>query len=135
MKLMKKTNSHRFAALLLLTCTAVPSTAAFAQISSGQAQQHDPKRGPIQRVLDGKVTSKTDAALAGAVVYLKDSKSLAVKTYITDEEGHFHFGMLSQNTDYELWAESNGTKSKSKSISSFDSKNAYNFTLKIDTSK
>ncbi len=92
-------------------------------------------RGPIERVADGKVVNKADAPLGGAVVYLKDSKSLAVKTFIADDAGHFHFGQLGQNTDYELWAESNGVRSKSKAISSFDSKNAYNFTLKIDAAK
>jgi hypothetical protein len=138
MKLMKKKSSAarlRFIGASALAFALVSAVAAFAQYT-GSAQQRGPvNRGPIQRVIDGKVTSKSDAFIAGAVVYLKDSKSLAVKTFITDDEGHFHFGQLSQNTDYELWAESNGTRSKSKAISSFDSKNAYNFTLKIDTAK
>jgi hypothetical protein len=95
------------------------------------AEQH----APIERVVDGKVVGKADAAISGAVVYLKDSRSLAMKTYITDDAGHFHFGQLSQNTDYELWAVSNGARSKSRSISSFDDKSGYNFTLKIDTAK
>jgi hypothetical protein len=95
------------------------------------AEQH----APIERVVDGKVTGKSDVAIAGAVVYLKDSRSLAMKTYITDDAGHFHFGQLSQNTDYELWAVSNGVRSKSRNISSFDDKSGYNFTLKIDSAK
>lgn len=140
MKPMTKTNNwfHHAsrAGSALLLALALPLAASLkAQVGTGQAQQHDTKRGPVQRVIDGKVTTKSDAILAGAVVYLKDSKSLAVKTYLTDDAGLFHFGQLSQNTDYELWAESNGVRSKSKSISSFDSKNNYNFVLKIDTSK
>jgi hypothetical protein len=114
-------------ALLLLpaaTLIAVlPATAA--------AEQH----APVERVVDGKVVGKTETAISGAVVYLKDSRSLTMKTYITDDAGHFHFGQLSQNTDYELWAVSNGTRSKSRTISSFDDKSGYNFTLKIDTAK
>jgi hypothetical protein len=93
------------------------------------------QRGPVQRTIEGKVKDKNDAPLKGAVVYLKDSRTLAVKSFISDEDGVFHFGQLSQNTDYELYAEFDGKRSKSKSISSFDSKNDFNFTLKIETGK
>jgi len=85
-----------------------------------------------QRVADGTVVNKSGAPVAGAVVYLKDSKGLTVRTYLADNQGRFHFGQLAQNSDYEIWADSHGVRSKSKNISSFDSKNEYTFTLKID---
>jgi hypothetical protein len=124
---------------------AAPVAAASPQVGAPQAgptiggssplQNGPVNRGPIQRVADGKVIGKADAPMSGAIVYLKDSKALAVKTFITGDDGRFHFGQLGQNTDYELWAESNGSRSKSKTISSFDSRNNYNFTLKVDTAK
>jgi hypothetical protein len=107
-----------------------------AGIFGGGSTQNGPvNRGPIERVANGKVTNKSDAPVSGAIVYLKDSKVLSVKTFITGADGLFHFGQLGQNTDYELWAEFNGTRSKSKTISSFDDKNNYYFTLKIDAAK
>ena len=90
-------------------------------------------RGPVQRVVSGKVISKSDSPLKGAVVYLKDDHTNAVKSFIADDAGGYRFGQLSQNTDYEIWAESNGKKSPVKTISSFDSKNSFMINLKIDT--
>jgi hypothetical protein len=93
------------------------------------------QRGPVQRVVQGKVMDHSDAPVKGAVVYLKDGHSLSVKSFIADDQGEYRFGQLSQNTDYEIWAESNGKKSSVKTISSFDTKNQFYINLKIDTSK
>jgi len=93
------------------------------------------QRGTAQRVVSGKVVDKGDAPLKGSVVYLKDDKTLAVKSFIADDAGAFRFGQLSQTTDYELWAELNGKKSNTRTISSFDNKNEFVMNLKIDTGK
>jgi len=100
---------------------AVPGPAVSAQ-----------QRGNAQRVVQGKVIDAGNAPIKGAVVYLKDGRSLAVKSFFSDDEGGYRFGQLSQNTDYEIWAEYNGKKSAVKTISSFDSKNQFNINLKIE---
>ena len=84
------------------------------------------------RVVQGKVLDKSDAAVKGATVFLKDGHTLAVKSYIASDDGSFRFGQLAQNTDYQLWAESDGKKSTVKSISSFDTRNQININLKIE---
>ncbi len=112
--------------LLMVAIAAVPTLA-----TPLFAQQHAPQ----ERIAEGSVVSKSDVPLAGAIVYLKDTKTNAVKTYIADKDGHFRFGELSQNTDYELWAENDGLHSRHKGISYISSKNDYNFTLKIDSQK
>jgi hypothetical protein len=116
--------------LVVLSCTfATFSLNAPAQLFGGQ------QRGPVQRVVQGKVMDKNEAAIKGAVVYLKDEHSQGVKSFISDDQGGFRFGQLAQNTDYEIWAESNGRKSAVKTISSFDTKNQFVINLKIDTGK
>jgi hypothetical protein len=100
---------------------AVRGTGVFAQ-----------QRAPAQRVVQGKVTDGANAPIKGAVVYLKDTRSLSVKSYFSDDEGNYRFGQLSQTTDYEVWAENNGKKSAVKTVSSFDSKSQFVINLKID---
>jgi hypothetical protein len=117
-----------------LACKVILATscvAAFSMTVEGGdlfAQQH----GPEQRVVQGKVTDGANAPIKGAVVYLKDSRSLAVKSFFSDAEGEYRFGQLSQNSDYQIWAENNGKKSAVKTISSFDNKNQFNINLKVD---
>jgi hypothetical protein len=127
---MKRTHLslRSFAATAALgSCLAAASCFLLPQISvSAQS------RGPVQRTVQGKVLGRSDAPLKGAVVYLKDDHTLSVMSKITDNEGEYRFGQLSQNTDYELWAESDGKKSKTKNISSFESRNSFNFNLKVD---
>ncbi len=93
------------------------------------------QRGVANRVVQGRVISKGDTPLQGAVVYLKDDHTLAVKSFISDDKGEYRFGQLASATDYELWAELNGKKSGTKNISSFDSKNNFTIDLKIDAAK
>jgi hypothetical protein len=100
---------------------AVQGAAVFAQ-----------DRGPAQRVVQGKVVDGANTPIKGAVVYLKDSRSLSVKSYFSDDQGGYRFGQLSQNSDYEIWAENNGKKSSVKNISSFDNKSQFYINLKID---
>ena len=87
------------------------------------------------RILNGNVRDKGDSPLAGSIVYLKNTKTLAVKTYIADNEGAFHFHSLSPNIDYEVYAEFNGQRSSTKMLSSFDSRPVVNMELKIDAKK
>ncbi len=87
------------------------------------------------RVVLGTVQNADDQPQANAVVYLQDQKSQEVRTYITEADGHYRFGQLSSEVDYQLWAEFKGRKSKTRTISSFESKKQFNFNLKIDTPK
>jgi hypothetical protein len=84
------------------------------------------------RVVQGKVVDKADAGVKGATVFLKDGHTLSVRSYIASDDGSYRFGQLAQNTDYQLWAESDGKKSAVKSISSFDTRNQLNIILKIE---
>ncbi|MBB5346112.1 carboxypeptidase-like regulatory domain-containing protein [Tunturibacter empetritectus] len=126
---MKRTDLllRSFAGKVILASCAMVAVAGAVRSVSAVAEQ----RGPVQRVVQGKVTDSSGAIVKGAVVYLKDGHSLSVKSFFSDDEGGYRFGQLAQNTDYEIWAESNGKKSAVKTISSFDNKNQFYIDLKI----
>jgi len=83
------------------------------------------------RSLQGQVTNEASAPVEGAIVYLKNTKTLAVKTYIADNQGMYRFNALSPNVDYDVYAEKSGKKSDKKTLSSFDSRREATINLKI----
>ena len=87
------------------------------------------------RTLTGTILDKNDKAVSSAVVYLKNTKTLAVKTYISQDDGTYRFPELSLNADYDVYAEKQGSKSKSKTLSQFDDREKPNINLQIDTNK
>ncbi len=74
----------------------------------------------VERDLFGVVEDGHHEPLRGAVVYLENSSSHSVVTYLTDRSGHFSFKRISADTDYDLWAIFRGQQSKRKNISQFD---------------
>jgi hypothetical protein len=74
------------------------------------------------RSVEGKVYGAQESVLGSAVVYLLDSKTNNIKSFISTQDGSYRFGQLSSSVDYQLWAEYKGKKSDKKNISSFNSK-------------
>jgi hypothetical protein len=87
----------------------------------------------LGRVLSGKVIDKQDNPLSDSVVYLSNTRTQAVKSYIVGPDGAYHFPELSPNIDYEVYAQFNGKKSETKTISHFDDRHQLNMNLRIDT--
>jgi len=83
------------------------------------------------RSLTGHVFSGETQPVPKAVVYLKNTKTLAVKTYITEQDGSYRFPALAPNVDYEVYAEFQGAHSDTKTLSAFDSRKQPNITLRI----
>jgi len=85
------------------------------------------------RLLTGRIVDHDDRPLANAVVYLSNTRTRAVKTYITGPDGVYRFPALSPNIDYEVYAQYSGKKSDTKTVSQFDERQQVNINLKIDT--
>lgn len=109
--------------------------ASLAVAQSGVSQPAGSKAIDQRRDLSGQVMNKTDAPLPEAIVYLKNMKTLAVRTFIADSNGNYRFPGLSPNVDYEVHAEYKGNKSDIKTLSSFDTRNKAYIPLKIDVKR
>ena len=90
------------------------------------------QKGPQLRSVSGRVTSGEDAPLKDAIVYIKNTRTLAVKTYIADDAGKYQFNALLPSVDYEIFAESKGKKSDTRTLSSFDSRKDVTINLKVN---
>ena len=83
------------------------------------------------RTVSGHVLDSADQPLYKAVVYLKNTKTLVIRTYITEKDGSFRFSALSPNVDYEVYADHQGDRSDVKTLSAFDNRKQIVFTLKV----
>jgi hypothetical protein len=109
------------ACALLLTLSAVSSATP------------DKKDKTVGRLLFGKVLDPQDNPLPDAVVYLTNTRTRAVKTYIVGPDGTYRFPALSTAVDYEVYAQYNGHKSDTKSVSQFDDRSQVYVDLKVST--
>jgi hypothetical protein len=84
------------------------------------------------RLLTGKVLDRNDNPVPDAVVYLTDTRTRAVKTYIVGPDGTYRFPALATNVDYEIYAQSKGKTSDTKRMSQFDDRKVVDIPLRLD---
>jgi Carboxypeptidase regulatory-like domain len=94
--------------------------------SSTQGQtsptKDDKKKTAAERPIQGFVTNADGKPIVGAVVQLKNMRSLQVRSYITRDAGSYYFSGLNKDIDYEVKAQFNGKTSAARTLSSFDTK-------------
>jgi hypothetical protein len=107
----------------------------FAAMGAAQDAKQDAKREAQLRTVHGVVSDKSEAPVAAGVVFLKNTRSNVVRSYISDDTGNYRFSGLDPNADYEIHAEKDGATSATRTVSSFDSKKDMVVNLKIDKKK
>jgi|SRR5579864_4302747 len=102
-------------------------------VLSATAANAASKKGEDQNVrsVQGTVSDANDNAIDGAVVQLKNTKTLQIRSFITKDHGEYYFHGLSRDVDYELRADYKGTASANKTLSSFDSRKQAVINLKL----
>ena len=84
-----------------------------------------------QRVVTGSVVGDDTAPIAGATVFLRNTKTKSIRSYTSSKEGRFRFAQVNMADDYDLWAEKDGKKSQTKTVSSWDARKQFETELKI----
>ena len=123
------------ASLLVMFSVVVLSPSVFspsALAAPAQLFGRDSKKDKT-RLLTGKVLDGGDNPLPNAVVYLTNSQTRAVKTYIVGPDGAYRFPALQPTVDYEVYAQYNNRKSGTKTVSQFDDRQQVYISLKVET--
>lgn len=115
----------RRTATLAMFCAAA---AILAFPAAAQQNRDDTETRSVQ----GTVTDASGGAVSDAVVQLKDTKTLQIRSYRTQADGTYHFAGLSPNVEYELRAEFNGASSGKKTLSVFNTQKVATINLKLN---
>lgn len=126
MKMNATRSSRPLRTASLLACALLLAMA----LTAAAADKKDKNQG---RLLLGKVLDQQDNPVPNSIVYLTNSRTHAVKTYIIGPDGTYRFPGLSATVDYEVYAQYNNRKSDTKSVSQFDDRSQVYIDLKIDT--
>jgi hypothetical protein len=105
---------------------------ALALGASAQDDKKSKKEQSTLRSVQGIVVDAADQPVIGAVVQLKDVRTLQMRSYITKLDGEYHFSSLKVDDDYELEARNNHLTSGPRKISIFDNRKVVIQNLKAD---
>ena len=116
---------------VLFMLAGVAPMAGFGQ-GQVQAPVTGPAGTPITRSIEGTVLDAHGSAVSNAVVLLKDTKTLQVRSYLAQKDGKYHFYGLSSDINYELRAQANGLTSPVKTVGVFNSHRIVSLNLKLN---
>lgn len=117
---------------LIAITVALLASGAFVSLGAFHASAAMQRGSQTEaRTLVGHVLNDRGEPVQKAIVYVKNTKTLAIKTYITEADGSYHFPGLAPNVDYEVYAEHEGLHTDTKTLSGFDNRKEANITLKL----
>ena len=105
---------------MLLGAACIAMLLFGAHASADQKSKNTEDNGT--REVEGHVTDKTDQPVANAVVQLKNTRTLQIRSFITQPDGAYHFAGLQTDVEYQLKADHDGSSSSWKTLSVFNSK-------------
>ena len=121
---LNRTTRAAWVVFAVLAAGVVP-LAPLAGLPQAQAQNLG------QRTVSGAVVDGDSNPVPAATVFLKNQKTKAIRSYTSSKNGRFYFAQVNMVEDYDLWAEKDGKKSVTKTVSSWDSRKSFETELKM----
>jgi hypothetical protein len=87
------------------------------------------------RSVTGSVSGADGMPAVGAVVQIKDMRTLQVRSFIVQGDGTYHFYELKADVDYQLSAHSGDTTAAPKTLSVFDSRKEAILNFQLEAKK
>lgn len=136
-------HTRRFLGLFSMAMLLGGSAGLMAQMNPAPTPKNPPlfkgdkpKKDDGTRLLRGSVKDPEDKLVNGAVVKLKDTKTLSIRSFITKADGAYSFQGLSIGTDYEIHAEATDFANSSvKILSVYDNRREAVINLKLEPKK
>jgi hypothetical protein len=116
----------------VLRTAAVLFLLFLTSFARAQETRKEKREAASERTVQGTVADPDGKFINGAVVQLKDGRSLQVRSFITQQNGEYHFSNLKVDNDYQLKADFNGMTSGWKTLSVFDSRKVPVINLKLE---
>ena len=99
----------------------------------GQEQTRKEKREEAKlRSVMGLVLDAQEQPASGAVVQLKDMRTLQVRSFITQTDGQYHFSGLRPDIDYQVTAKFGDMTAATRTLSIFDNRKEAVMNFKLD---
>ena len=84
------------------------------------------------RSVEGVVLALDQKPAPKAIVQLKDTRSLQVRSFVAQEDGQYRFSGLRTDIDYELQATLGDLKSGVKRLTTFDNRKTANIVIQLE---
>jgi Carboxypeptidase regulatory-like domain len=113
---------------------AMPVRAVFIALVLFGTGLHAQKKNEdtTTRTVEGTVTNAANQTVSKAVVQLKNAKTLQIRSFITQDDGSYHFAGLSTDVEYQLKADYESATTSWKTLSVFSSKKTAVINLKLN---
>jgi hypothetical protein len=95
-------------------------------------QAKNDKEDANERSIQGVVTDANRAPVPKAIVQLKDTRTLQIRSFVTTVDGGYHFASLRMDTDYEVKASLGDQSTQTKRISTFESRKNVTVNLQME---
>ena len=96
-----------------------------------QTRKEKREEAKLRNVM-GVVVDAQEQPVSGAVVQLKDMRTLQVRSFITQNDGAYHFSGLRPDIDYQMTAKFGDMTAAPRTLSIFDNRKEAVMNFKLD---